>query len=116
MTIEKYLQDKVDINEISKDSKDFILNELKKAYVSKIDKWMLCYFLLQFCRHGVDTEIEEMDLLREMLKLKLADFYIATFSIELEDLAKKGFVVNINGKYSIAYDYLKKLEKETTNN
>lgn len=113
MTIEKYLQDKVDINEITERDKDFILSKLNEANVSKIGKWILCYFLLYNYIYDISFEISEIDLFKEMLKLKLADLYIATFSNELKDLVKKGFLRNINTEYSLPYKDLKKNIKDS---
>lgn len=105
MTIEKYLQDKVDINEITERDKDFILSKLNEANVSEIGKWILCYFLLNSYIYNISFEIFETDLLKEMLKLKLADFYIVTFPNELKDLVEKGFLhkINTDGRSSFKY-------------
>lgn len=112
MTINKYLQDKVDMNEITERDKDFILSKLNEANVSEIGKWILCYFLLNSYIYNISFEIFETDLLKEMLKLKLADFYIATFPNELKDLVEKGFLHKINTDGKISYKYKPLLNKQ----
>ena len=50
-TIEKYLQNKVDINEILSSDKEKILNQLKKANIKNENlTCVLCLFLVKYER------------------------------------------------------------------
>lgn len=117
-TIEKYLQGKVNINEITESDRDLILNQLDMINIKNENiNVVLCLFLVDLRMSDI-VIISELDLLKKVLRFKLPDFYIANFTSELKELLDKHILIKLYETDKVFYklnkDYIDELKNNET--
>ena len=119
MTINKYLQDKVDINEIFESDRDFILNQLgvishKQDFnTCELRDAVIVYFLLDYRQSEMFLEKTESDLEKELSEISLFNKqYLAEVLNELVDMR---ILLNVSNKYCLSYAYIMTLEMNNEN-
>ena len=119
MTINKYLQDKVDINEITESDRDFILNQLdvishKQDFnTCELRDAVIVYFLLDYRQSKMFLEKTESDLVKELSEIPIFNKqYLAEV---LNELVNIKILLNVSNKYCLSYAYINALEMNNEN-
>lgn len=119
MTIEKYLQNKVDINEITESDRDFILNQLdvishKQDFnTCELRGAVIVYFLLDYRQSEMFLEKTESDLEKELSEISL--FNKQHLAEVLNELVDMKILLNVSNKYCLSYAYIMTLEMNNKN-
>lgn len=119
MTINKYLQDKVDINEITESDRDFILNQLdvishKQDFnTCELRDAVIVYFLLDYRQNEMFLEKTEIDLEKELSEILL--FNKQHLAEVLNELVDMTILLNVSNKYCLSYAYIMTLEMNNEN-
>lgn len=119
MTIEKYLQDKVDRNEITESDRDFILNQLdvishKQDFnTCELRDAVIVYFLLDYRQSKMFLEKTESDLEKELSEISL--FNKQHLAEVLNELVDMTILLNVSNKYCLSYAYIMSLEMNNEN-
>lgn len=119
MVIEKYLQYKVDINEITESDRNFILNQLdvishKQDFnTCELRDAVIVYFLLDYRQSKMFLKKTESDLEKELSEISLFNKqYLAEVLNELVDMT---ILLNVSNKYCLSYAYIMTLEMNNEN-
>lgn len=119
MTTEKYLQNKVDINEITESDRDFILNQLnvishKQDFnTCELRDAVIVYFLLDYRQSEMFLEKTEIDLEKELSEILL--FNKQHLTEVLNELVDMTILLNVSNKYCLSYAYIMTLEMNNEN-
>lgn len=119
MTIEKYLQYKVDINEITESDRDFILNQLdvishKQDFnTCELRDAVIVYFLLDYRQSKMFLEKTESDLEKELSEMYFFDKQL--LAVVLNELVDIKILLNVSNKYCLSYAYIMALEMNNEN-